>query len=347
MILLNSTSSKLQLITSQAGSIAVQVSAIDISAGVQSFPTLANIAAIVTATTTDIVASPSASTTRNVKDISIRNTHATISNIVTIQHTDGVTPLQKFSALLLAGDTCIYDQAGDYSIYDTNGALKSVFYGSGQLLRRTILTTGTAGTFSSLTKTWIAKLKGGGGGGGGANTGAAAAACGGGGCEGGYGETALITTVPGAAFTYVIGAGGAGGVATGGTGTSGNSTSITANAITYNVNGGSGGVGMATAQAVPITALGGSPNGGVGANMAMQLLGACGEAGIIFSATVGMGGRGGGFGGVNARNTAGIGNTPSSGNQGGGGGGALVINGSVAVAGGIGSAGYIILEEYS
>src|SRR5690348_4200285 len=84
MMNLSGTTDKLSLITSGTADIVVHASWVDNLSNTMT-PGKTNTAAITTATTTDIVASPASSTVRNVKFLSIRNKHASGSNTVTVQ----------------------------------------------------------------------------------------------------------------------------------------------------------------------------------------------------------------------------------------------------------------------
>jgi len=106
MILLTSTTDKLQIITSAAASIDVHTSWVDNTATAVT-PGRTNIA-ITTAATTDVVTAPAPSTQRNVKTLHVRNKHATVSTDVTVQHTDGTTPVQLYKATLVAGGMLQY-----------------------------------------------------------------------------------------------------------------------------------------------------------------------------------------------------------------------------------------------
>jgi hypothetical protein len=111
MLILASSSDKLQLTTGVAGSIDVHASWMDNVAGAVG-PGRTNTATITTAATTDIVGAPAAGTQRNVKTLHVRNRGAA-ANDVTVQHTDGsnVVTLQKIS--LLPGYTLEYiDEVG-------------------------------------------------------------------------------------------------------------------------------------------------------------------------------------------------------------------------------------------
>lgn len=79
---------------------------------------------ITTAATTTVVASPAASTQRQVKILTVRNSHASSSNALTIQHTDGTTVAQLFRYTLLAGETIVYDGGGFY-VLTALGEIKS------------------------------------------------------------------------------------------------------------------------------------------------------------------------------------------------------------------------------
>jgi hypothetical protein len=106
MLLLMPTTDKIQLISAQAATLDVHSSFVDYASGTIT-PGRTN-AAITTATTTDIVAAPGASTQRNAKTINVRNKHATLSCDVTVQHTDGTTVVELVKMTLSPGDTLEY-----------------------------------------------------------------------------------------------------------------------------------------------------------------------------------------------------------------------------------------------
>lgn len=110
MLNLISTTDKLQLITSAAGTIDVHASYVDLPAGSNPTPVPGrqNSAAISTATTTDIVAAPAASTYRNIKTIHITNRHATQPNDVTVQYNDNATLLRLHKETLQPGEALEY-----------------------------------------------------------------------------------------------------------------------------------------------------------------------------------------------------------------------------------------------
>jgi len=123
MILLTSTSDKIQVITGSATTVQVHSSWVDNAAGTIT-PGRTNTPTISGAATTDVVASPAASTQRNVKFLSVRNDHASLSNLITIQHTDGTNIEKLWSGTLLAQEEVCFTEAAAWQYLDANGALK-------------------------------------------------------------------------------------------------------------------------------------------------------------------------------------------------------------------------------
>lgn len=101
LILTNSGTDKLQLVTSAAVNIDVHVSWADLN-GTTVTPGRTN-TAITTATTTDICATPAASTTRNVKGMTIRNKGSASCDVTVVYDQNG-TDFELHQATLLAGD---------------------------------------------------------------------------------------------------------------------------------------------------------------------------------------------------------------------------------------------------
>lgn len=121
MINLASTSDLIQVITSHAAQIEVHASWVDLS-GTTVTPGRTNTPAITTAATTTIIASPAASTVRNVKHLNITNDHASQSCIVTVEHTDGTTAVELMSFTLLPGENMIFNEEGRWAHRDAQGA---------------------------------------------------------------------------------------------------------------------------------------------------------------------------------------------------------------------------------
>lgn len=119
MIILGSTSDLMQVITGSAVTTSVHSSWVDNASGTIT-PGRTN-TAISTAATTTVVASPGASTYRNVKFLSVRNTHASSQNTITIQHTDGTTTSILWRGILLAGMQVQIDEIGFITVFTAGG----------------------------------------------------------------------------------------------------------------------------------------------------------------------------------------------------------------------------------
>lgn len=107
MLLLVSTSDKIQVVTAGAGNIDVHASFVDLTAGVTSYSRKNT--QITTATTTDVVASPSASAKRNVRLLTVRN-RDTVGVGVIVQHTNGSTVIELAAVTLAAGQSLVFDE---------------------------------------------------------------------------------------------------------------------------------------------------------------------------------------------------------------------------------------------
>jgi hypothetical protein len=130
MILLTGTSDIIRIVT-EAGAIDSHASWVDLSAGVMT-PSRTNTTQITTATTTPIVGSPAGSTQRSLKYLSIRNSHATTSNLVSVQHYDGTNSEVLFKCNLLAGEKIDFIDGHGWVYYAADGSKKATqaAYGS-------------------------------------------------------------------------------------------------------------------------------------------------------------------------------------------------------------------------
>jgi hypothetical protein len=112
MLLLTATTDKLQIITGAAGTLDVHGSFVDMSNAdppvVKGSTSGRQHTAITTATTTDIVAAPAASTTRNVKTLHIRNKSASTATDVTVQFNQNATLFELWKANLGPGEALEY-----------------------------------------------------------------------------------------------------------------------------------------------------------------------------------------------------------------------------------------------
>jgi hypothetical protein len=118
MILLASTSDKIQVITGSAVTVDVHASYVDGTATIT--PGRKN-TAITTATTTDVVASPDSGVYRTVKTLTVANKHATTSVAVTVQHTDGTTTVQLIQVTVPAGGVLHYHESAGFWVTDSGG----------------------------------------------------------------------------------------------------------------------------------------------------------------------------------------------------------------------------------
>lgn len=126
MLLLTSTSDLLKVITGSALNTDVHADWVDNNAGTIT-PGRTN-TAITTAATTTVVASPGASTQRNIQSLSIRNTDAASTNAITVTHFDGTTNSTLIKVTLNPGYTLQYGDSVGWNVLDGNG---NVQYGSG------------------------------------------------------------------------------------------------------------------------------------------------------------------------------------------------------------------------
>lgn len=307
-------------------------------------PDNTNNAAVAGSGTTTAVAGPSTGQ-RNVRFLSISNTHATLSQLLQLKHTKaGGTAVQLFSCTLLAGEHFHFVDGAGYQVFDATGAIKSAAR-SGLFLRTTILTSGTSFTTGPSTNNIHSRLQGGGGQGGGCTIGSASiSGAAGGGAAGGYAEKAFAV-IPNTAYTYAIGVGGSTTAAGSGTGQAGTSTTLTVSGVTVTANGGPGGIGFASAASG--SALGGAPPA-VSTNGDVNSTGEAGDPGFVIAVGISAAGKGGSsvFGaGGNSLRTQGTGNVGIG--NGAGGGGGCAIGAVAAVAGGAGTSGIIIIDEYA
>lgn len=113
MLLLTSTSDVIRVVTGTATStIDVHASYVDIS-GDTVTPGRTN-TEITTATTTTVVASPAASTQRNVKGLYITNDSVGTNCDVRVEHSDGTTVVELMQFVLLPGENMTFNSDGTW-----------------------------------------------------------------------------------------------------------------------------------------------------------------------------------------------------------------------------------------
>lgn len=121
MLLLTSTSDIIRLVTGTATTtIEVHASYVDVS-GTTITPGRTN-TRITTAATTTIVASPGASTQRNVKAIYVTNNSTGTSCTVGVEHFDGTNSIELMQFVLLPGENLGYREDGSWVHRDAHGA---------------------------------------------------------------------------------------------------------------------------------------------------------------------------------------------------------------------------------
>jgi len=125
MILLTSVNDTLEVITSSTANITYYVSYVDITT--TTFTPGASQGTISSATTTPILSAPGSSTQRQVKYVSIVNTHATASNNITVLKDISATEYRITGTYTLAaGERLQIDVDGMVKTFDKNGREKQV-----------------------------------------------------------------------------------------------------------------------------------------------------------------------------------------------------------------------------
>lgn len=125
MILLKATTEILELLTTSVADLDYSVSFVDITT--TTFVPSTSEGKIITATTTVITAAPGASTQRQIKLVSIRNTHASISNNVTIRKDISTTKYSLTPTItLFAGELLQYVDGQGWTVYAVGGAVRAL-----------------------------------------------------------------------------------------------------------------------------------------------------------------------------------------------------------------------------
>jgi len=116
-MILTTTSDIVRVITSSAGTISVQADWADQTT--TTFTPGRTNTTITTATTTTLVASPASSTQRQIKNMTIVNTDALVTNTITVQFFDGADAFVVF-AFTLAPNKQIQFNGTAWSVFDSN-----------------------------------------------------------------------------------------------------------------------------------------------------------------------------------------------------------------------------------
>lgn len=121
MILLNSATSVLSVNTSSTSAVDVQVSAMDMVTATADRPTgYTKNTAITSIASTPIAVAPPSGTIRTVKTASIRNKGGA-TQVVTVVHTDGTTPVEIIEATLAPDTSLQYHEAAGWWVTDNQG----------------------------------------------------------------------------------------------------------------------------------------------------------------------------------------------------------------------------------
>lgn len=126
MLLLTSTSDKLQVVTTGTTTVDVHASYIDLLSGAVTAGRTNSKIVTGAPTTTDVVAAPSGSTVRNVKTLHVHNVHASAITTVSVQHTDGSNVVILETVSLAAGERIAYIEGQGFNLVDANGLVKVV-----------------------------------------------------------------------------------------------------------------------------------------------------------------------------------------------------------------------------
>jgi hypothetical protein len=123
MLLLTGTSHVVRVVTSAAVTCTVHASWADNDAGTITFGDTNT--AISTATTTTVVGSPAASTTRTVQTLIVTNTHASSSQDVTVEHFNGTTAARLLKVTLAANESLQLREDGTFQVLTSVGSVKT------------------------------------------------------------------------------------------------------------------------------------------------------------------------------------------------------------------------------
>ena len=256
----------------------------------------------------------------------------------------GIGDVSPSEALSVTGNISATGTVTATTLTGDGSGITGVLKATDISITKTVLTTGTAATYTTPTDAFAIEVEvlGAGGGGGGVDgQGSGKAACGIAGGAGGYSQMTIMN--PASSYTYTIGAGGAGGAAGANIGSTGGTTSFTDGvSVTLSGSGGVGGTGRSATG-------GGSPNGGVLGGVAtggdLNIQGQCSSAGVVVSgvrAALSMGGSTKyGAGAIASNSTA-----ESPAGFGSGGGAGAVQNATTNYAGTAGADGVIVITEY-
>lgn len=160
MLLFPNTTDKLQLVTSSAANLDVHVSYMDKNQSTGAISESRQLTAISSATTTDVMAAPGATVTRNLKTLHVRNKHASLANTVTVVYDANATDYGLHKVNLLAGDSLEYIEGIGFFVLASNvgtgtGGVTVVRAASDHTLASATPTEVTALTIATGTGTFV------------------------------------------------------------------------------------------------------------------------------------------------------------------------------------------------
>lgn len=117
---LEGSTDALELVTSSAASTDYQISWSNVTATALTTPGTSS-GNIASATTTTIVAAPSASNWRHIRGISVRNA-GTVANTITLQVDRSASNRTLYRTTLAPGESLTWEETGDWHIYNSAGA---------------------------------------------------------------------------------------------------------------------------------------------------------------------------------------------------------------------------------
>lgn len=131
-ITLEGSTDSLEMVTSSTATTEYHVSWSNVTATALTTPGT-SMGTVSSATTTTILAAPSASNWRYVRELTVYNTHASTSQDVTINIDRSATDLRQFKATLSAGESIKFRENGNFGVYDSQGRLKTSVQNAGQV----------------------------------------------------------------------------------------------------------------------------------------------------------------------------------------------------------------------
>jgi hypothetical protein len=150
MLLLVSTSDKIQVVSGSALNLDVHASYMDFD-GTNVTPGRRN-TTITTATTTDVVLAPASSVTRNLKTLTVRNRDASV-NTITVKHTDGTTVSELFKATLQPDDVIEFVDGVGFIVRPAYAASQAQNYSTANQSPTAATATYLTGSLISLPRT--------------------------------------------------------------------------------------------------------------------------------------------------------------------------------------------------